>query len=277
MDQSPDFYIPAQAAYLVLKSRQDKSPAKFAETNKDQGTSPNSDCESDDSTSDGHMGKQSELSRVMTNISEQIQLLYYFGILLRRPGVSRRYLKSGSKTVYTQSAAPPEELSHVREVIRRWRVNTHQVPWDEIKERQRSHDLESPDALSTILTERIARANANRREQFIYWADHPDQTMSEITSLPQDTKSIKSGGTSLFSKNTVAQSDILGVMTHSPEIPPHESPARTIYAETVVGGDHIATVPSAPVNPDNPTFTCPYCHISLDSVAMQDRMTWKYV
>lgn len=200
------------------------------------------------------------------------------------------YLRSGSKTENTPLAAPPEELSHVREAIRKWKAapdiqqgchpdEEQGVTWDEILRRQPSDNLGGADGSPAILAERIARANARRREQFIYWANHPDQSAPEKADTAlcikqtEATKSVKSAETSLFSKNTVARSDIVGVVMPTID----SSGARTVYAETVVDSAYISRVPDAPVNPDSTMFECPYCHIELNSASMQDRMTWKYV
>ncbi|KAK0733075.1 hypothetical protein B0T26DRAFT_4524 [Lasiosphaeria miniovina] len=188
---------------------------------------------SNESSTSSSKASRNETSRALIDIFGQIQALYSLGILLRRPGVSRRYLKSGKQAFHGgPSPSSPEDLSHVRECIRRWRSDQSGIgvppeeervaSWEEIirrNERAADLDSEEPDAR---LMQRLSLANALRREQLIYWRDHPDQVIfTEPTAPAQpfpasqgpivDGESVKSGTVSLFSKNTVAKSDILGV------------------------------------------------------------------
>ncbi|RMJ08396.1 hypothetical protein CDV36_011975 [Fusarium kuroshium] len=241
-------------------------------SNSDSG----SDSESDISGTDDnprHGPKRSIISRRMAAVFDQIKLLYYLGILLQRPGLSRKYLKSGSNTLDATS----EDISHVWETIKRWQkepdqhvgidpVDEKAVTREEIQRRTKSSM--GAGGVSTQLIERLARANTRRREQLAYWSEHPDQTFAQNVDEVQvpdrpaqhysakKAKSVISTGTSLFSKNTVAFSDIAGVSSLRQS---DDGPARTIYEETVVGGTHSSRVPSVPEESNfGDTFECPY-------------------
>ncbi|KAK3375686.1 hypothetical protein B0T24DRAFT_205331 [Lasiosphaeria ovina] len=124
--------------------------------------------------------------------------------------------------------------------------------------------------------QRLSLANALRREQLIYWRDHPDQEGLTGPAV-MDSRSVKSGTASLFSKNTVAKSDILGVASslQGPQVAVANQP-HTIYADTVIGGSHSSRVPDVPgASLQSETFECPYCRLNLNSAVMQDRMAWK--
>jgi hypothetical protein len=262
------------------------------------------DSDSDSSFS-GSCGSNDDsfILRPFQTVFDQIQLLYHLGILLRRPNAGRRYLKSGTTPSFGSSnhsiVVLPEDISHVRENIRRWQDDQSrsavlleeekEVSWEDIV--RRNEESPETEGLDMALIERLALANARRRGQLLYWRDHPDQVIStyqvpinttktRVTEAAApgkrllDGKSVKSTSTSLFSKNSMEMSDILGPAnskTGSPSLAP-----RTTYCETIIGGSHSTRVPDAPEeSTQSVTFECPYCHLELDSVAMRDRMTWK--
>ncbi|KAK3339682.1 hypothetical protein B0T25DRAFT_560394 [Lasiosphaeria hispida] len=257
-----------------------------------------SDSESLPSTGDsGNDGGQRAILRQISNIFDQVQLLYNLGILLRRPGLKRRYLKSDLASSHSHfHDAAPEDLSHVAETIRRWRKDTDEwkgllpdeespVTWAELWSRAQAGL--GPENTGW-LAERLARANTRRRAQLMYWGKNPDQvlgrelatsTEAEIPNRPhqsegglEDAKSIRSKGTTLFSRNTVAKSDLLG---HSADPPTRSN--HTVYAETVLGRAHATRVPSVPKgSKEGGTFECPYCHLQLDSAFLtENRDAWK--
>ena len=105
--------------------------------------------------------------------------------------------------------------------------------------------------LDKEVIDRLAAANYRCRVQFMYWREHPDLSdipTAPIPGVPQrdrpvspvsETDRQKIPGLtagSIFSKNTVAESDLLGPITHSQgkqEGTPRTSINRTKYAKTV--------------------------------------------
>ncbi|KAK3381821.1 hypothetical protein B0H63DRAFT_214264 [Podospora didyma] len=282
-------HLIARARASISKS-EDDGDDNFPEKDSDSDSSSTSD----DSASAISHPAQRKSSRALLDIFNQIQLLYHLGILLRRPGVSRRYLKSGSKTGHQSHDLPatsPEDLSHIRERIRRWNNSQtttgvlpeeeKEVSWEEILRRTQQTSETVPEGPVSFLIERLALANARRREQFLYWQAHPDQgfTAPPSATIPAnaDTKSVKSGASSLFSRNTVVKSDILGAETSYNMLSGSASePPRTMYSETVVGGSYSSRVPDVPqASQLSETFECPYCRLELSSAAMRNRMVWR--
>ncbi|PVI03053.1 hypothetical protein DM02DRAFT_558808, partial [Periconia macrospinosa] len=142
-----------------------------------------------------------------------------------------------------------------------------------------------------------------RREQLTYWSKHPDQApttapiskptvtvqnvntyvaektdnMPELrieeftpSELPPDRES--QGPRSTMTRNTfstVVVSDVFGPRTVA-------GPARTIYAESTVGNKRSNRVPDVPSSAfKHEVFECPYCHLTLTSRTMQNRLEWK--
>ncbi|KAK4157795.1 hypothetical protein C8A00DRAFT_29180 [Chaetomidium leptoderma] len=87
------------------------------------GDAISDDSDSSSSNSSGGDGDRL-VSRLLQTVFDQIQLLYHLGILLRRSNAGRRYLKSGVGPGSGSSNHPivvlPEDISHVRETIRKW-------------------------------------------------------------------------------------------------------------------------------------------------------------
>ncbi|KAK3985658.1 hypothetical protein QBC44DRAFT_384663 [Cladorrhinum sp. PSN332] len=250
----------------------------------------NSDTDSDTESDDG-LGGGELLWRIMRSIFEQIQLLYHFGILIRRQAFSRRYLKSTGSSNQNKDLVlpiPPEDVSHVQETIRQWRGRQLQhrrpeeekaVSWEDLLQLNEGvSQHRNQEDVDSHLIKRLAQANARRREQFAYWQEHPDEPVNNSGEHGRirDSRSVKSSGTSIvFSKDTVARSDIFG-----PSIPlqsdAEERGPHTTYAPTVFGGTGSASVPKIPKEAEaSATFECPYCHLELSSNDMKNRMTWK--
>ncbi|KAK4168494.1 hypothetical protein QBC43DRAFT_366893 [Cladorrhinum sp. PSN259] len=255
------------------------------------------DEDSDTESSEGG----DHLSRALEILLDQIQLLYHLGILIRRQASSPRYLKSNTSTSNSTKgtiiSVLPEDVSHIRETIRRWRgAEAQSKPPEEEKAVSLEYLLQRNEAGSQLADEtdygvrlinRLALANATRREQFSYWREDPDQPVSArptysapIISSREDnqvqgTESVKSGGSSRFTQDMVARSDILGRSSiHETNLDFYA--IRTTYPETVVGTARTARVPSVPKEAESSLkFECPYCHLELDSSEMQDRMKWK--
>ena len=248
---------------------------------------------SDSDTEDDEDSQQRIMSRHMKNIFNQVQLFYNLGVLLRRSGFKRAYLKSTSHILLN---ATPEDLSHVRESIQRWRAGGSEninagkgvhpddekpVTLEELE--QRANATVETNELGGLI-ERLARANTRRREQLMHWSEHPDQTLSldstrtEGPSFPQRPPDAPSDTKSVKSKNTISRSDILGRSQRPDDTQlPGFTSSRTAYAKTVVGRANATRVPNVPREARlADSFECPYCFLLLDSAPMRDdRDAWK--
>ncbi|KAI1343966.1 hypothetical protein F5Y15DRAFT_368606 [Xylariaceae sp. FL0016] len=240
--------------------------------------------------------KTTKIEVLLSHVFEQIRSLYHLEGLFRRPGLTGRYLRSSKRTA--TSFSETHGLYHIKEKLRQWNKPLGPTDTDQpgqeretTEEDIRSRQVEvQVDTSSNFLSHRLARANAQRREQFRYWKRHPyeappfqptefvpiatpytnvevpEDTVSTIKgSKYGDSKSIKSTPTAR-SFSTVARSAIFE----------NECTSRPlmIYAETVLGNKSSSRIPPLPECPDD-HFECPYCHMSLSSAEMRKRMTWK--
>ncbi|KAI1497400.1 hypothetical protein F5X99DRAFT_397088 [Biscogniauxia marginata] len=260
---------------------------------------------SSDSCSEGESEARPRVTKIevlMSHIFEKIQLLYNLGSLLRRPGLSGRYLKSSNNT--TLSPTELYDLQYVEEKLRQWKRDCNSFDWnspeeekgvteEEIKSRVSGIDLNSP---TSILSRRSAKANSQRRKQFKYWEKHPyqappDKTLDKQPAVfpeardPDDadqpfiedtattvkasektgTLSVKTTPTA-HSFSTIAKSAIFE--------PASNSHTRTIHAESVLAGKSTTRVPPVPAHSEA-QFQCPCCGMNLDGFLMKNRMTWK--
>ncbi|CAK7219862.1 hypothetical protein SEUCBS140593_004036 [Sporothrix eucalyptigena] len=148
--------------------------------------------------------------------------------------------------------------------------------------------------------QRLAQANTRRREQLKYWKRRPYETISMTNMVlpaskpeyedrsgkpdmqkqkPTTTLNYRSSTTrqtistatqtisTARSFSTVAFSDVHNTKT--------VERARTTYAPTAAGQDHVNTIPDPPNTGGAATFFCPYCGMELDKDEMQNRQAWK--
>ncbi|TAQ89813.1 hypothetical protein B7494_g1858 [Chlorociboria aeruginascens] len=259
-----------------------------------QNTSSGEDTESSSGEEENDIDSRTiglpKISSIIRYMAEDIRSLYQISLLLSRPGFSRRYLHSTGKNEYDPRVAcyAGFDLQHIKEKV---------YQWNKEQRGQANYDMSKD---KDILTRRLAKANTKRREQLLYWSRHPDvhpeattgvgnafpilaadnmldsghdraQSVSQPpanTRLDTESQGPKSATTKM-SFSTVAASDIFDTQTKV-------GPARTIYAESTVGNRRSNRVPEIPkVARENPSFMCPYCHITLDSERMQTRLQWK--
>jgi len=227
------------------------------------------------------ISKQSLLAH---HISDQIALLYHYSALLRRPRLGGRYLRSGAGD--ERPDIPYYEISHVQQKMKEWARST-----DETRDRIPAHSDGAPGQATDssnidYLCLRLASANARRREQLRYWSLHPyvpdkDQQIGSLAADQADVevRSLQAGSEARSHKtypslhtafSSVARSAILDTKTVA-------GPSRTVYTASSAGDE--LKHPKIPKVPDLakslPTFECPYCHMTLLSVQMQDRSAWK--
>jgi hypothetical protein len=144
-----------------------------------------------------------KISVLMSHVYEQVGLLYHLSLLLRRPAVVGRYLKSSIKDK-TLSPFAQYDYNHVQEKFHCWRrmaeldLAERDDPADhEVFSKQSTaaplvapelgdgsdstisesdielrRSMESREKSFTLVC-RLARANTRRREQLRYWAGHP--------------------------------------------------------------------------------------------------------
>ena len=172
--------------------------------------SDNSD-ESDD-TDDGKppdaairpkRNKTPKISALMSHVYAQVDLLYHLALLLRRPAVVGRYIKSATKRAEI-SVFAQHDYNHVQEKFRYWRsvaeleetepaqcTDSGQLPSEtwlgtpnsqettpQVEQARSQSDLEARRRMESEETSydlicRLGRANTRRREQLSYWATHP--------------------------------------------------------------------------------------------------------
>jgi len=249
-----------------------------------------------------------KITVLMAHMQEQITLLYHIDILLRRPRLSGRYLKS-TNVNHQASLMEIYDRAHIEEKQRLW-ITSFNVEND-TEEKVQPEDLSAKSSRARIyetwedeptvsqnemdarqksreednshgIISRLARANARRREQLIYWERHPfSKSIEEIASVTNEDlhvrfqdldierpKSLNSASTKQ-SFSDVAKSAFEERRTVSGR-------PRTIYASSVVTGRQSARVPDVPKAAfEEDQVECPFCHAMLDSATMQSRMSWK--
>ncbi|KAK4164375.1 hypothetical protein QBC43DRAFT_300476 [Cladorrhinum sp. PSN259] len=206
----------------------------------------------------------SRFSLVLSHIFEQIDLLYYYSTIFRRPRLRGRYLHS--KAEEDQGGEVPYyEYSHVHQKLNGW----------------------SPTDLSSEIGRlcwRLATANTRRREQLRYWAGHPydeehekgpqspvDSKAEPSRSAPSETATRRSHPATVNTFSSIARSAI-----YDTEI--QVGPSRTVYSQSDFGIDRgsLIRVPKVPIPPHNSTkFECPFCKMVLRCDHMKERDAWK--
>ena len=212
--------------------------------------------------------KKSETQHLVSHIFGQIRSLYKMSILLRRPAVHDKYMRSVSKDANT----------------------SYFLPWDHAHVENKFRNARQ------VFVRRLALANTRRRQQLQYWekhheneaegmspASHPHPTVLKIgvakpnsNARPQEkppvigSASEKIPAQSLgMSFSTVAQSAVNDNETFSGR-------PRTIYAPSFQGRGRRLRIPDLPTVPFGRTsFECPYCYAQLDVQTMRQRELWK--
>ncbi|CAG7559856.1 unnamed protein product [Fusarium equiseti] len=314
----------AQVLNLLIHQIQAAVPIasqKFGDITRSEAESTsNSDIDSDSEYSSNSSEDSDALSEplssrqrppkitvLVAHMQEQITLLYHIDILLRRPRLSGRYLKSTNEH---RQASPMEmyDRAHIKEKQRLWitsfnaendteeRVQSEDlsakssraqiyetwedeptVSQDEMEAREKSREKED----SHSIISRLARANTRRREQLIYWERHPfSKNIEEIASVTNEDLHVRlqdldmerpkslTSATTKHSFSDAAKSAFDERKTVSGR-------PRTMYASSVVTGRQSARVPDVPRAAfEEDQVECPFCHATLDSATMQSRMSW---
>ena len=244
-------------------------------------------------------------------MSETIHSLYQFSLLLNRPGLSRRYLHSTTKSDYDPRVLhfATHDFAYIQEKLNQWKsqpkmTGDEEKELSEIEIEQRKAEDESVIG-ENELSRRLAKANTKRREQLDYWKRHPDVLPTSSGQI-EHQKSSAETGLRLLSANVESESQqfeapaaklkqedaIIEIRAPRSSATKQSfstmaasdiydsqtkvGPARTIYAESTVGNKRSNRVPSIPKSAkENPYFECPYCHTLLDSEKMSSRLNWK--
>ena len=260
-------------------------------------------ADSDSLTDEEHQPstRVSKISVLVAHIFEQIRSLYHLSMLLRRPGLGGRYIRSVNKNRETSgvSCFIKFDYDHVSEKVRQWQGLTKSSVAEEEEERVTTEDdiqnRKNAEEATTdereILCQRLGKANLRRREQLQYWIYNPDretrqasdniampagvakpESQSKASTVKPRKMAVSEPAQSTTSKqsfSTVARSAIDDRKTQSGR-------PRTIYVQSAVGARKQTRAPEVPkASEDGSTFKCPYCHLNLDSKTMQDRQSWK--
>lgn len=253
---------------------------------------------------------------VLVNLTfEQIQLLYRLSLLLNRPGLSGRYLRSTNKHEDDSKLSYFAEFDykHICEKLHQWKRGLEVTIDEEGKEEtattaedieERKNREPSLSDETEILCRRLAKSNTRRREQLQYWIDHPDRPdvvrSRNATDAPEidltsgearvKTKSVatksQTSTVKLAEQKTVVDGQFPKSITSKQSFSTvavsdvfnnkTSLAPRTIYAQSTVGNKTSNRVPDVPTAAKtSPTFKCPYCNLVLESKVMADRLSWK--
>jgi hypothetical protein len=291
----------------------ESSRSKMSESQHEEDHESGADCDFETSSEDdsddeqGRRGDTNMILAILRQINADMDLLTQMSVLMRRPGFNRKYLHSTGMAKLDSRVVmyAKYDLLYVEEKLSHWQTHIFRCDDGEAvatldRLMQRASD-DSPGSRHALL-QRLATANTRRREQLLYWSRHPDQipvTISNTSQVKERTPEVDStkreerkqaatGATqnpmdgletgshaqkSTMTKNTystVAASAVPGSSLAT-------NPEGTIYAESTVGNKRSNRVPDVPKSSRlGITFECPYCHLELDSLTMQDRQQWKY-
>ncbi|KAL8712208.1 MAG: hypothetical protein Q9225_006987, partial [Loekoesia sp. 1 TL-2023] len=167
--------------------------------------------------------KQTEIQYLVSHIFEQIRSLYKFSVLLRRPSIHEKYIRSVSKDKYSSCF----------------------VFWDQ------AHVRNKFSSASEVLVCRLGLANTRRRQQLRYWENHHENAADRVPLATRPQTGTQGSGyisaptydapsrTTKESFSTVVQSVIndSGTQLASPQ---------TIYPPSSQGQGHYLRVPDPP-------------------------------
>ncbi|KAK3360710.1 hypothetical protein B0T25DRAFT_602509 [Lasiosphaeria hispida] len=142
-----------------------------------------------DSDSDGEDEDELAISYMVHLATEQIRALYDLSVLLRRPTISSKYIRSiknankngpVTEIMMLRRAFGSYEYNHIIEKVDQWRGQTKSSKKIDLveEEAKEAGATEGPPHLGSCedivwLCHRLAEANMRRREQMEYWLGHP--------------------------------------------------------------------------------------------------------
>ncbi|ETS76425.1 hypothetical protein PFICI_11812 [Pestalotiopsis fici W106-1] len=241
---------------------------------------------------------------------ENINELYRLKTLLQKPRLKGRYLHS--RRSYRNLPGYQQDYQHVRQKINFWRTKpsgdpdeeeaaddheTQQsaeeapddpgISMDELMERQNAEDASLHDM--DDLCRRLAAANSKRRKQLWYWESHPylDDAEKLLDMEPpkpfRKTDPIGLNTTDADSFKPPTTAHTFSTAARSAIFPEsrdrnNQEEAGTVYEPSVLGGSGRSKlrIPDAPLAAEGEnTIECPYCHISLSTDKISNRVGWK--
>lgn len=232
---------------------------------------------------------QSPLNRILKAITEDVRCLYRISILLQRPAIRDKYIRSISKKEETTTFYFWDRL-HILEKATQW-----------ARDVAKSSNTANITTISSDhpLIDRLAMANCRRREQLLYWKSHPDRPSivnnhGSVVPILQD-RTLKLDSRSQIGKSAVGQMQLERVTskTDTKTQRTHQSMStvaasaldeddlnvdvvHTVYASSSKGWATVLKVPEVPKPTGNDkTFDCPYCFAKLNTQMMQQRVRWK--
>lgn len=243
--------------------------------------------------------------RELALVYASIRSLYRIASLLRRPRITNKYLKSRNRHTRYNAAISSPDYTRITDKIRFWRgymtdrlvgnLDEAVVTESDIQLRREFGDHQLSDI--EFLCQRLTRGNVLRREQFEYWAKHPDvpesyrsdQAWSPDTAIAlskgeSSNNTSSDPGSSGVSKAAVPSSasststpktfSSVGFTTLQDDKTKASRP-RTQYAASYAAASDALRVPSMPLClPGEIDVECPFCHTELDWAKMQDRTVW---
>jgi hypothetical protein len=290
-------------------ARRKYDPAIGSDHNSISSVSADSDSDSDDD-SEYQRQRVPKIRQLVQQMLEQIRSLYDLSSLLRRPKIVDKYIRSvnsklnratlsESDTLPLSVAFSSSDESHIMEKVLQWRGLTksgRNVEFEDEDVARVGQGLAS-DWVEDILwfCQRLARANARRREQLQYWADHPyDRTQDATNAAPlatpdlaqvpakQERREARSQASTLKPPNPnlpregprsqgFSMADVSDIHDTKTNVRP-----RTVYASTTIGQGRSNPVPDPPKTAnEKAAFPCPYCGMTLVSSEMRNRQSWK--
>lgn len=228
----------------------------------------------------------------MRHVSEHIRLLYNASALIKRPGLTGRYIRSKNSTsdeVESVQEYLHFDKAHVQEKLLQWHDD-----WAAQNQEGYSGRIFSSAATINVtadLTLRLATANMKRRRQLQYWHHHADvpetapasiQVNPEVQShvyMPSpaidDATVPEVHGTAVSEPARSTKSKVSFSTAIVTELNDNPVP-QTDYEESVVGSFKSTRVPPLPrVALKSVHFDCPYCGLRLESISMRSRRAWK--
>jgi hypothetical protein len=257
-------------------------------TDDEDGSTPSSDSESSsDELDHGELkSKKSPVQYLLTLIFDHVRSLYKISVLLRRPAIHDKYIRSVSKDENISCFAYWEK-DHVAEKMTQWALD-------------KDLRYEKPIGHDHPLAFRLAMANIRRREQLKHWQRHPDRPSiftAQASGLPElltapaanlkvETRSQPDKKRSSFLEKITSNTATTGRETKqsfstvaASILNDHETVtgrAKTEYALSAHGGGKTLRIPDIPEVPKNTlVFDCPYCFSKLEVNAMKNRRLWK--
>lgn len=248
-------------------------------------------------TSPPNHHQQYDIATVMRHVAEHVRLLYNASALLKRPGITGRYLRTNA-TTNIDDGDLKEFLSlnrgHIEEKLLQWYDDWAVQNQDNYRGRAESGAVSVQ--VHEVLISRLANANMKRRKQLRYWLRHADGSEDMPLTVAGDSRlqhqqklaTTTFGNLDIVNLSTDPIAPSVAARTTNTKVSfstavmselketHEEAVAHTEYEESVIGNFKSTQVPPVPtIAHKTPEFVCPYCGLRLKSSLMKNRRTWK--